>query len=310
MKEVMENQGDGKRGYKLLTSDNGCLDGCGSGITNYSETEYNGIGGAHDDQEGFYVLSGSGFVLLDGVEYEICEGDSIMVAPHVHHTFRSRYTIQPLKVLWFHSALTDKTLKALEEQTIDELYANEYAAEYRPEEGLRDKTPEEQEASLREREKKLAERTGWLYEEKQRLKKMEEDLSEDRKLMDIQKGMLERQQGKSNLLKSQLENQKKVFDEKWQMLEIETRRLKADQDKFNREKLMYKDKVYREARKSMSNAENVKIFFKGVSDTDSLKKRYKELLKIYHPDNKGGDKDLLTAINTEYERLSRYYLGT
>ena len=60
----------------------------------------------------------------------------------------------------------------------------------------------------------------------------------------------------------------------------------------------------------MSNAENVKIFFKGVEDTASLKKRYKALLKIYHPDNIDGDKELLQAINTEYERLSRFYLGT
>ena len=42
----------------------------------------------------------------------------------------------------------------------------------------------------------------------------------------------------------------------------------------------------------MSNAENVKIFFKGVEDTASLKKRYKALLKIYHPDNMHGDKEL------------------
>ena len=83
-----------------------------------------------------------------------------------------------------------------------------------------------------------------------------------------------------------------------------------DKDKFEREKLIYKDKVYREARRSMSNAENVKIFFKGVEDTASLKKRYKALLKIYHPDNMHGDKELLQAINTEYERLSRFYLGT
>ena len=38
---------------------------------------------------------------------------------------------------------------------------------------------------------------------------------------------------------------------------------------------MYRDKVYREARRTMADAENVKIFFKGVNDTDSVKKRYK-----------------------------------
>jgi DNA repair protein RadC len=111
-------------------------------------------------------------------------------------------------------------------------------------------------------------------------------------------------------MKKQLESQSVLFDQKWEILERETRQLTLDKEKFNREKLMYRDKVYREARRSMSNAENVKIFFRGVDDTESVKKRYRALLKIYHPDNMHGDKELLQAINTEYERLSRFYLGT
>ena len=57
----------------------------------------------------------------------------------------------------------------------------------------------------------------------------------------------------------------------------------------------------------MSNAENVKIFFKGVVDRESVKKRYKALLKIYHPDNMNGDNDLVLAINEEY--VARMNLG-
>lgn len=150
----------------------------------------------------------------------------------------------------------------------------------------------------------------WIFNEYIRLQEMDKNLEDERKLIEIQKGMLQRQQNKSLLLKKQLENQKNLFDQKWQILEKETRQLALDKEKFNREKLMYKDKVYREARRSMSNAENVKIFFKGVNDTDSLKKRYKALIKIYHPDNMNGDKDLLLAIQEEYERLSRFYLGS
>ncbi|MDO5382894.1 MAG: hypothetical protein Q4F06_09320 [Eubacteriales bacterium] len=150
----------------------------------------------------------------------------------------------------------------------------------------------------------------WIFNEYIRLQELDKNLEDERKLIEIQKGMLQRQQNKSLLLKKQLENQKNLFDQKWQILEKETRQLALDKEKFNREKLMYKDKVYREARRSMSNAENVKIFFKGVNDTDSLKKRYKALLKIYHPDNMNGDNDLLLAIQEEYEKLSRFYLGS
>ena len=60
----------------------------------------------------------------------------------------------------------------------------------------------------------------------------------------------------------------------------------------------------------MSVASNTKIMFKGVDDTDSLKKRYKELIKIYHPDNSNGDTELIKAITDQYEELKRFYLGT
>jgi hypothetical protein len=49
-------------------------------------------------------------------------------------------------------------------------------------------------------------------------------------------------------------------------------------------------------------------FFRGVDNEIELRKRYKELLKIFHPDNKCGDTKTLILIQTEYEKLkSRYY---
>lgn len=142
------------------------------------------------------------------------------------------------------------------------------------------------------------------------LERLQKEIADERTLIEIQKGLLEKQQRKNALLKKQLDNQKILFDKQWQLLETETRRLAADKDKFEREKLMYKDQVYREARRSMSVAANTKIMFKGVEDMDSLKRRYKELVKIYHPDNNNGDKELMQAITDEFEELKRFYLGT
>ena len=45
------------------------------------------------------------------------------------------------------------------------------------------------------------------------------------------------------------------------------------------------------------------LFFRGVTHPLALKKRYKDLIKIYHPDNSCGDKWILQQINTEYDRL-------
>ena len=37
------------------------------------------------------------------------------------------------------------------------------------------------------------------------------------------------------------------------------------------------------------------------------KKRYKELTKIFHPDNLAGDTEVIQRINREYEQLKREY---
>ena len=101
-----------------------------------------------------------------------------------------------------------------------------------------------------------------------------------------------------------------MFDRQWQLLENETRRLAIDKEQFERDKLCFRDNAVREARRSMSVEANVNVFFRGVDDMASLKKRYKSLQKIYHPDNMHGDSTVILAINAEYDKLSRFYLGT
>lgn len=155
----------------------------------------------------------------------------------------------------------------------------------------------------------------WLFKENIRLEELrknleqqQECLEEEKQVVDIQKQMLERQKRHSALLKEQLDNQKRLFDRQWQILERETRQLAIDREKFKRDKLMYRDEVYREAIRNLTYKKEAKMFFKGVQDNVSLKKRYKELLKIYHPDNLNGDKEILQAISAEYETLSEAYL--
>ena len=45
------------------------------------------------------------------------------------------------------------------------------------------------------------------------------------------------------------------------------------------------------------------ILFKGVTNELELKKRYKDLMKIYHPDNIAGDDTAVQEINKEYDLL-------
>lgn len=43
-------------------------------------------------------------------------------------------------------------------------------------------------------------------------------------------------------------------------------------------------------------------WFAGVTTNEELRKRYRELLKQFHPDN-GGDEETMKAINIEYDKL-------
>lgn len=59
-----------------------------------------------------------------------------------------------------------------------------------------------------------------------------------------------------------------------------------------------------------SEATNEKVeseFFKGVKNVDELKKRYHDLLKIYHPDNNAGDTDVTRKIKEEYDLLNKEF---
>ena len=49
------------------------------------------------------------------------------------------------------------------------------------------------------------------------------------------------------------------------------------------------------------------LCFVGGANKKALKRRYKELLKIYHPDNLAGDTAMIQEINREYDRLSKKY---
>ncbi|MBR5359817.1 MAG: J domain-containing protein, partial [Lachnospiraceae bacterium] len=54
---------------------------------------------------------------------------------------------------------------------------------------------------------------------------------------------------------------------------------------------------------------NASQFFIGVNSSLAVRKRYKDLLKIFHPDNLCGDESIVKAINEEYEKLRIEFNG-
>lgn len=47
------------------------------------------------------------------------------------------------------------------------------------------------------------------------------------------------------------------------------------------------------------------VFFKGVTDLDTLKSRYRKLMKAYHTDEATGDTETAELINEEYEYMKK-----
>ena len=101
-----------------------------------------------------------------------------------------------------------------------------------------------------------------------------------------------------------LEQQEKTFSLKWDMLIRETQKLADDKKQFERKKKFFEHvnssyiEPYRE-----DNIVHGEMFFSGVSNKKDLKKRYKDLIKIYHPDSDAGDTATVAEINREYEDL-------
>ena len=110
------------------------------------------------------------------------------------------------------------------------------------------------------------------------------------------------------LKEKQLNRQKDLFDKQWGVVEKELHRIAADKERITREK------AYIEREKTALRIEQKKnhvvkngAFFVGVNSEVSLKRRYRELMKIYHPDSGNGDEATLQYINKEYENIRKNF---
>ena len=88
--------------------------------------------------------------------------------------------------------------------------------------------------------------------------------------------------------------------------------LDKDRQKLNAREIEIKvkeDRINREFNKrcSMDSGELEDMLFSGVDNVILLKKRYKDLMKIYHPDCPGGDDEMVKAVSKIYERRLEKY---
>ncbi len=157
-----------------------------------------------------------------------------------------------------------------------------------------------------------------LKEEAEALKKREQKLEEDLAKFEAEREEFRKEmrswRGQIDLSQKKLNEDRRLFDQKYKVLEMGFARLAEDKKEFEAQKraFEYRKKFYKEAESSFNPQVEAGageyLFFKGVHHPLAMKKRYKELIKIYHPDNTDGDKYILQRINQEYDRIRKAFL--
>ena len=153
----------------------------------------------------------------------------------------------------------------------------------------------------------------WLFEDtaegeyqRQNLKKEKQKLAEEKRKLEKEKRDF---RWKKQMEEKRLAQEKQLFEMKWKLLEEELQKLAKDRQDMELEKEQYYSNTTRNSYVEEKGKRIIKgeLFFSGVGNERALKKRYKELIKIFHPDNIDGDNDTLLEINREYDNLRKAF---
>ena len=183
------------------------------------------------------------------------------------------------------------------------------------------------EKELINEEENAKEYKAWLFKEKMKMEAERRELAEERErlLREQQKFEADKKEYEHELKaymdkirfeKERMKQEKNFFDTKFKILENGFKQLAADKEQFLYEKKMFEtmkkvNQYHDEMQDEDYNYENggyvPVFFFKGVTSSLGLKKRYKDLIKIFHPDNLFGDHETILKINKEYEMMKKKY---
>lgn len=164
----------------------------------------------------------------------------------------------------------------------------------------------------------LSRASSLLREEADCLKRNEQMLAQEREKFSFEKEEFKVQMqdwtDRIRQERKKLEEEQSFFDKKFKILETGFKQLDADRKTFEAKKRAFEYQKYEYEQRGSEDFQSLdkdgavetdSVFFRGVTHPLALKKRYKDLIKIYHPDNLCGDKTVLQQINREYEQLKK-----
>lgn len=158
----------------------------------------------------------------------------------------------------------------------------------------------------------LQELKSWLFQENIRLATAQKELEQMQEKFDKEKLQFQDEMKllnhKISSERQRLKEDNQFFAKKMEILQNGFQQLDIDRRRLEKERArLYAEKELMHERVSYEPHWDVSVFFQGVNNPLALKKRYKDLIKIFHPDNLAGDKDIIQRINIEYENLKKEY---
>ena len=155
----------------------------------------------------------------------------------------------------------------------------------------------------------------WCFKQTVEIEHIKKKLADEQLKLEEDRQVLEREKReflcKKDMDQSRIRQEQHLFDMKWKILEDELKKLAVEKQQVQKQKEFYsRVHDYENTSKhsytyTSTNVVKGEMFFIGISDEDSLKKRYKDLIKIYHPDNLAGDTGTIQEINREYDKLKK-----
>ena len=147
--------------------------------------------------------------------------------------------------------------------------------------------------------------------EADRLKDERKELLDERRKLKRDQIELEKQLSeyaiKKQLDEKMMTSQKELFQKKFKILEMELQKLAEEKARLEREKNFYKAVNENLEREKSKDPGEVRMLFRGIDNLDDLKKRHRELIKIFHPDNVNGDTSVIQEINRQFDELKMKY---
>lgn len=156
----------------------------------------------------------------------------------------------------------------------------------------------------------------WLFQENIRIQNEKAEFEEMKDKFIKEKARYQKDMDALNrkmlLEQKRLKDENLFFDKKMEILQDGFRKLEEDRQRFDREKKQYEsmkkyESTYNAPQGYINMDEFVGLLFRNANNPLALRKRYRDLLKIFHPDNYGGDAELVQLINKEFAKRKEEY---